>query len=188
MVRRIARTLIAKGAVDDPVQPGPIDFAAHAQVTQADAEDGIVLLKNQGVLPLGQQGQAHRRDRRPRRRGRADGRRLGASVRAGRQRGAGARSQGLAGSRGVRALLAARGAAQRSCRGAAITWSIRDRSRSAAAAAARGRRRDRLRRRSGPPSRWTFPLTLPDEQDRWSTRLRAPTSARWSCSKPAVRC
>ena len=52
MVRRIARTLIAKGAVDEPVRPGPIDFAAHAQVTQADAEEGIVLLKNQGVLPL----------------------------------------------------------------------------------------------------------------------------------------
>ncbi|MET0411629.1 MAG: glycoside hydrolase family 3 C-terminal domain-containing protein [Polyangiaceae bacterium] len=53
MVRRIARTLIAKGAVDEPVQPGPIDFAAHAKVTQADAEDGIVLLKNEGaVLPL----------------------------------------------------------------------------------------------------------------------------------------
>jgi len=52
MVRRIARTLIAKGAIDDPVQPGPIDFAAHARVTQAGAEDGIVLLKNQDVLPL----------------------------------------------------------------------------------------------------------------------------------------
>ncbi len=52
MVRRIARTLIAKGAVDHPVQPGPIDFAAHAQVTQADAEEGVVLLKNQSVLPL----------------------------------------------------------------------------------------------------------------------------------------
>ena len=52
MVRRIARTLIAKGAVDDPVKLGPIDFAAHASVTQADAEDGIVLLKNKGVLPL----------------------------------------------------------------------------------------------------------------------------------------
>lgn len=52
MVRRIARTLIAKGAIDDPVQPGPIDFAAHARVTQADAEEGIVLLENHGVLPL----------------------------------------------------------------------------------------------------------------------------------------
>jgi len=53
MVTRIARTLIAKGAVDDPVETGPIDFAAHAKVTQADAEGGIVLLKNDGVLPLG---------------------------------------------------------------------------------------------------------------------------------------
>ena len=52
MVRRIARTLIEKGAIDNPVQPAPIDFAAHAAVTQADAEDGIVLLKNTGVLPL----------------------------------------------------------------------------------------------------------------------------------------
>jgi beta-glucosidase len=52
MARRVVRTLIEKGAVDEPVAPGPIDFAAHAQVTQASAEDGIVLLKNQGVLPL----------------------------------------------------------------------------------------------------------------------------------------
>src|SRR6478609_7047456 len=52
MVRRVARALIAKGAVDDPVALGPIDFAAHAKVTQAAAEDGIVLLKNQNVLPL----------------------------------------------------------------------------------------------------------------------------------------
>jgi len=52
MARRVARSLIEKGAADDPVQPGPIDFAAHALVTQAAAEDGIVLLKNQNVLPL----------------------------------------------------------------------------------------------------------------------------------------
>ena len=52
MVHRIARTLIAKDAIDDPVKPGPIDFAEHAKVTQAAAEEGIVLLKNQGVLPL----------------------------------------------------------------------------------------------------------------------------------------
>jgi beta-glucosidase len=52
MVYRIARALIAKGAVDDPVKPAPIDFAAHAKVTQADAEEGIVLLKNANVLPL----------------------------------------------------------------------------------------------------------------------------------------
>lgn len=52
MVTRIVRTLIEKGAIDDPVTPGPIDFAAHAEVTQAAAEGGIVLLKNSGVLPL----------------------------------------------------------------------------------------------------------------------------------------
>jgi beta-glucosidase len=52
MVHRIARTLIAKGAVDDPVSPAPIDFSAHAKVSQSDAEEGIVLLKNDGVLPL----------------------------------------------------------------------------------------------------------------------------------------
>jgi beta-glucosidase len=52
MVHRVARTLIEKGAVDDPVAMGPIDFAANARVTQADAEGGIVLLKNDGVLPL----------------------------------------------------------------------------------------------------------------------------------------
>jgi len=52
MVRRVARTLIEKGAVDNPVQPAAIDFAAHAPVAQAAAEEGIVLLKNQGLLPL----------------------------------------------------------------------------------------------------------------------------------------
>jgi beta-glucosidase len=53
-VRRIARALIASGAVDDPVAPGPIDFAAHAAASQHAAEQGIVLLKNEGgILPLG---------------------------------------------------------------------------------------------------------------------------------------
>jgi beta-glucosidase len=52
MVHRIARTLIEKGAIDDPVVTGTIDFAAHAEVTQADAEEGIVLLKNNAILPL----------------------------------------------------------------------------------------------------------------------------------------
>jgi beta-glucosidase len=54
MALRVARSLIGVGAVDQPVQPGPIDFAAHARVTQAAAEEGIVLLKNASdVLPLG---------------------------------------------------------------------------------------------------------------------------------------
>ena len=52
-VRRIARALIATGAVDDPVAPGTIDYAAHAAASQHAAEQGIVLLKNEGgVLPL----------------------------------------------------------------------------------------------------------------------------------------
>jgi beta-glucosidase len=34
------------------VQPARIDFEAHAAVTQADAEEGIVLLKNADILPL----------------------------------------------------------------------------------------------------------------------------------------
>lgn len=52
MVRRIARTLIEKGAVDDPVTPSAIDFTAHAEVARTDAENGITLLKNDGILPL----------------------------------------------------------------------------------------------------------------------------------------
>ncbi|MBC7668884.1 MAG: beta-glucosidase [Gemmatimonadaceae bacterium] len=52
MVRRITRSMFAHGLFDHPVTPGPIDFAAHAKVTQADAEEAIVLLKNDGLLPL----------------------------------------------------------------------------------------------------------------------------------------
>ena len=53
-VRRIARALISSGPVDNPpTADNPIDFAAHEAVAQADAEEGIVLLKNDGnVLPL----------------------------------------------------------------------------------------------------------------------------------------
>jgi beta-glucosidase len=52
-VRRIARSLIASGAIDNPPRIAPIDFAADEAVALADAEEGIVLLKNEGnILPL----------------------------------------------------------------------------------------------------------------------------------------
>jgi beta-glucosidase len=53
MARRITRSMFAHGLFDHPVVKKPIDLAAHAKVTQADAEEAIVLLKNEGgVLPL----------------------------------------------------------------------------------------------------------------------------------------
>jgi beta-glucosidase len=54
MARRVLRSMFAHGVVDDPVpQSAPIDYAASEAVSQADAEQGIVLLKNEGnVLPL----------------------------------------------------------------------------------------------------------------------------------------
>jgi beta-glucosidase len=53
MVRRILRSLFATGLIDDPVVQGPINFEADAQLSQADAEEGIVLLQNRGeLLPL----------------------------------------------------------------------------------------------------------------------------------------
>ena len=55
MVRRILRSLFAKGLVDHPVtdQPDRIDYAAHGLVSRADAEASMVLLKNDGpLLPL----------------------------------------------------------------------------------------------------------------------------------------
>ena len=53
MAQRIVRTLFAKGVIDDPVAIGKIDFAAHAQVSRAGAEQGAVLLRNAGnILPL----------------------------------------------------------------------------------------------------------------------------------------
>jgi beta-glucosidase len=53
MVTRILRSLFDKGLFDDPVKAADIDFAAHAEVTQADAEGGMVLLKNaRHLLPL----------------------------------------------------------------------------------------------------------------------------------------
>ena len=54
MVRRILRSLFAAGVVDDPVAIAPLDFEGHAAVSQADAEEGIVLLRNpRHILPLG---------------------------------------------------------------------------------------------------------------------------------------
>ncbi|WP_420140905.1 glycoside hydrolase family 3 C-terminal domain-containing protein [Sphingomonas sp.] len=53
-VRRVAFALIHYGAIDNPPKPAWIDFAANEKVAQADAEEGIVLLKNDGnLLPLG---------------------------------------------------------------------------------------------------------------------------------------
>ena len=55
MARRILYALYATGAVDDPVkgdQSASMDWAGHAQITQADAAESIVLLKNAGILPV----------------------------------------------------------------------------------------------------------------------------------------
>jgi beta-glucosidase len=54
MATRIVRSMFAHGVVDDPVPASAsIDYAAHEAVSEADAEQGIVLLKNDGnLLPL----------------------------------------------------------------------------------------------------------------------------------------
>ena len=55
MVHRILRSLFAVGVIDRPPVRGVIDYGAHARVSQAVAEEGAVLLKNEGgLLPLKQ--------------------------------------------------------------------------------------------------------------------------------------
>jgi beta-glucosidase len=50
MVHRILRSMFAVGLIDNPVVQKPIDSASDALVAQHNAEEGIVLLKNDGAL------------------------------------------------------------------------------------------------------------------------------------------
>jgi beta-glucosidase len=53
MVHRILRTMFALGLFDDPLVRAPINVQGDGDVAQRDAEEGIVLLKNEGdLLPL----------------------------------------------------------------------------------------------------------------------------------------
>ncbi|RYY76041.1 MAG: glycosyl hydrolase [Gammaproteobacteria bacterium] len=55
MVRRVLHAMFEFGVIDNPVSPNPgaINFKAHAAVTQKDAEESMVLLKNDNkLLPL----------------------------------------------------------------------------------------------------------------------------------------
>jgi beta-glucosidase len=52
MNRRILRSMLAVGLFDSPPARSPIEYAAHADVALHAAERGIVLLKDDGVLPL----------------------------------------------------------------------------------------------------------------------------------------
>jgi beta-glucosidase len=53
MNRRILRSMLAVGLFDEPPQRSAIDYGAHAAQALDAAQRGIVLLKNDGVLPLG---------------------------------------------------------------------------------------------------------------------------------------
>ncbi|KQV61470.1 MULTISPECIES: glycoside hydrolase family 3 C-terminal domain-containing protein [unclassified Duganella] len=55
MARRVLHAMFEHGVVDHPVasEPGKIDFKANGAVSLKDAQEGMVLLKNQaGLLPL----------------------------------------------------------------------------------------------------------------------------------------
>jgi beta-glucosidase len=53
MVHRILRSLFAVGVMDRPATLSTIDYAANGKVSQAEAEEAAVLLKNDGdLLPL----------------------------------------------------------------------------------------------------------------------------------------
>jgi beta-glucosidase len=53
MAERVLWALFAEGAVDNPIKRAPVDYAAHAMVSQEAAENSLVLLKNDGdLLPL----------------------------------------------------------------------------------------------------------------------------------------
>jgi beta-glucosidase len=54
MATRIVRSMFEHGVVDNPIVRGPIDRVANTAVSRADAEQAMVLLKNdRALLPLG---------------------------------------------------------------------------------------------------------------------------------------
>lgn len=52
MVHRIVRAVFAVGLYDHPTSPGTVDASANLAIAQAVAEQGTVLLENDGQLPL----------------------------------------------------------------------------------------------------------------------------------------